>query len=567
MKIIKPNAVLLLLLAWLSALPTALFAQKKDSLAVFAFTGGAASDGESIANSLTRQVVLRNCFSNTRLITRAIIATMNFEQRFQRNSGLTDADTIFELGKELKASHVIAGYITKFGDRNLVIVSIMDVESLQQIAGDYRSYGTIEEINALIPDMAAQLAKAVTRDTNGLLGLSVPPFVISPEVNQNDAMTLAQILSCDLANSGNYAVLPRTDGLEIVMEEHKRQRDGATDQDRIKRLGVGRNAKYVLAGSVEKLGTLNKFAADILDIEDGGYIDGHEEKYIDFAQGFELVPMLAAKLSGKILTSSISVIKIAGGTFKMGSHKKEPLRGANEVQHKVKLRTFNIGKFEVTQAEYESVMGTNPSIFKGANLPVENVSWYDAVEFCNKLSLRERLTPAYTIDKSRSDPNNKSDIDTVRWLVTWNQKANGYRLPTEAEWEYACRAGTTTPFYFGNNITTGNANYNGTIPYNKNAQGKFFEKTTIVGSFAPNPWGLYDMHGNVYEWCWDWFGNYLNKTQKNPKGPLTGSSRVYRGGAWDSEGQYLRSAFRNSAVPLYRSKNIGIRLVRPYSPK
>ena len=145
------------LLTALLLVAVTLFAQKKESLAVFAFTGGSASDGEAIASSLTRQAALRNAFNKTTLITRNTIATMNFEQRFQRNSGLTDADTIFELGKQLNASHVIAGYITRFGDRNLVLVSIMDVESLQQIAGDYRTFQTIEEVDRLIPAIAQKL--------------------------------------------------------------------------------------------------------------------------------------------------------------------------------------------------------------------------------------------------------------------------------------------------------------------------------------------------------------------------------------------------------------------------
>jgi len=281
----------------------ALFAQKKEYLAVFTFTGGEVSDGEYIASNLVRQAALRNGFNKTILITRATIAAMNFEQRFQRNSGLTDADTIFELGKALNASHVIAGFITKLGNQKLVLVSIMDVESLQQIAGYYKQYGSIEEIDKQIPEMATRLAGAVTRNTKELPGLSVPPFVVSKEVDQNNAMVLAQILSCDLANAGKYAVLPRTDNIEKVMEEQRRQRNGTTDQERIKRLGIGRNAEFVLSGSVEKLGTLNKFAADILDIEDGSYIDGYAEQYKDLTDGFTLIPKLAAQLSGQVSES------------------------------------------------------------------------------------------------------------------------------------------------------------------------------------------------------------------------------------------------------------------------
>jgi formylglycine-generating enzyme required for sulfatase activity len=196
-----------------------------------------------------------------------------------------------------------------------------------------------------------------------------------------------------------------------------------------------------------------------------------------------------------------------------------------------------MGKYEVTQAEYQSVMGTNPSYFKWSNLPVEQVSWYDAAEFCNRLSQSEGLTPAYTINGTN---------------VTCNWNANGYRLPTEAEWEYACRAGTTTPYSTGNNITTSQANFNS-------------GSTKSVGSFAPNPWGLYDMHGNVWEWCWDWYGNYSSGAQNNPRGPVSGDNRVIRGGGWGIYGQYLRSAIRLdlSLSPSDGADSVGFRLVRP----
>jgi formylglycine-generating enzyme required for sulfatase activity len=315
---------------------------------------------------------------------------------------------------------------------------------------------------------------------------------------------------------------------------------------------------------VEKLGTLNKFVADILDIVDGSYIDGHEEMYTNFAQGFELMPKIAAQLSGQAAgpgSTSANFVRIEGGTFTMGSPSNEPGRRGSEAQRRVTVSAFYMGKYEVTQAEYEAVMGTNPSYFKGANLPVERVSWYDAAEYCNRLSQKEGLTPAYTIDKGRSDPNNTNSDDTVRWLVTWNANANGYRLPTEAEWEYACRAGTTTPFNTGNNITTGNANYDGNNPYDNNAKGTYRERTTPAGSFAPNPWGLYDMHGNVWEWCWDWY-EYTSGMQTNPRGAVSGANRVQRGGGWGSSAALVRSAYRGHYTPSNRIYNLGFRLVR-----
>ena len=244
-----------------------------------------------------------------------------------------------------------------------------------------------------------------------------------------------------------------------------------------------------------------------------------------------------------------NMVRIEGGTFLMGSPSDEPGRNGDREgpQHEVTVSSFYIGKYPVTQKEYREVMGMNPSHFRGDNLPVERVGWYAALEYCNALSEREGLTPVYTVRGIRA---------------AWNRNADGYRLPTEAEWEYACRAGTATPFNTGANITTDQANYDGNYSYNNNRRGEHRQVTTPVGSFAPNQWGLFDMHGNVNEWCWDWFGKYTSESQTNPAGAATGSYRVGRGGSWNSFGQYLRSAYRYYYEPSQGDSLIGFRLVR-----
>jgi formylglycine-generating enzyme required for sulfatase activity len=362
---------------------------------------------------------------------------------------------------------------------------------------------------------------------------------------------------------------------------------------------------------------------------------------------------------------SNNMVRINGGTFQMGSND-----GGNDEKpaHTVTITGFYMGKYEVTQKDYHEVMGTNPSTFKGDNLPVEQVSWFDAVEYCNARSRKEGLTPAYTTSDSGGNR-----------TVTWNRNANGYRLPTEAEWEYACRARTTTPFSMGSNITTNQANYNGgnnqfnnpsdttnqnqfknsiplgerynegfnnqfknsiplgeerynegfnnllnsqfSNPFNTTNQNQFknsiplgerynerfdnqfknsiplgerynegfnniFDnilnnlegfnnpsnttnqanynrnKTTPVGSFQANPWGLYDMHGNVGEWCWDWYGSYSSSTQTDPIGASSGSGRVRRGGSWFDAAQDARSACRGYSYPYDRASGLGFRLAR-----
>jgi len=231
------------------------------------------------------------------------------------------------------------------------------------------------------------------------------------------------------------------------------------------------------------------------------------------------------------------MVRITGGTFIMGSPATESGRSPNEgPQREVTVRSFYIGRFPVTQALFEEVMGTNPSGFRGPNLPVERVSWFDAIEFSNRLSIREGLEPAYTISGH---------------TVTWNREANGYRLPTEAEWEFACRAGTQTPFHSGNTI--------GTAGWHSGNSGG---RTHPVGQRQPNAWGLYDMHGNVLEWCWDWLGNYPATAQTDPLGPATGTHRVYRGGSWRFAAHQARSAFRFGNHPHLRLDFIGFRLAR-----
>nr|AGS53350.1 serine/threonine kinase [uncultured bacterium contig00014] len=228
-------------------------------------------------------------------------------------------------------------------------------------------------------------------------------------------------------------------------------------------------------------------------------------------------------------------VRINGGTFTMGSPSYEANRSNDEFQHQVTVSAFYMGRYEVTQREYETVMGTNPSSNRGPNLPVVNVTWFDAVNYCNRRSQREGLISAYTISGTN---------------VTWNRSANGYRLPTEAEWEYACRAGTTSAYNTGSSITKSQANIDS-------------RSTTEVGRFSPNSWGLYDMHGNVWEWCWDWYGEYSFVDQTDPRGASSGSRRVLRGGSWDYGAQDLRSAARSRRAQSGWVTNVGFRVVLP----
>lgn len=211
-----------------------------------------------------------------------------------------------------------------------------------------------------------------------------------------------------------------------------------------------------------------------------------------------------AQVSSTAINVPEDFVLITGGTFKMGSPDSEAWRGEDETTHSVTVSDFYMSRYEVTQEEYQEMMGTNSGTFSGEKLPVENITWFDALAYCNARSVKEGLTPVYTIDGQN---------------VSWNRGANGFRLPTEAEWEYAGRAGTTTPFNTQTSISAEEANYFGHYPYEieenyfsqgnlETKPGQYRQTTIAVGSFSPNAWGLYDMHGNVGEWCWDYYGPY-----------------------------------------------------------
>ena len=265
------------------------------------------------------------------------------------------------------------------------------------------------------------------------------------------------------------------------------------------------------------------------------------------------------------VTASDEFVLITGGTFEMGSPETENWRSADETQHTVTVSDFYMSTYELTQEQYEAVMGNNPSSFLGDSLPVENISWLDAITYCNTRSEQEGLTPVYLISNNQDSENSIS--------VSWNRGADGYRLPTEAEWEYACRAGTDTPFNTETSISAEESNYYGHYPYDieenyfeqsnlTTRPGEYRQTTVEVDSFSPNAWGLYNMHGNVSEWVWDYYGAYGTESATDPTGPISGNLKVYRGGGWNDFAKNMRSAYRATLEEDMGSFNIGIRLVR-----
>jgi formylglycine-generating enzyme required for sulfatase activity len=233
----------------------------------------------------------------------------------------------------------------------------------------------------------------------------------------------------------------------------------------------------------------------------------------------------------------MTLLEMPAGTFVMGSADNEIGRSADESAHEVVItRPFLLGQHEVTQEEWHALAGTNPSHFSdcGPRCPVENVSYAEIETFLNRLNEGDR--------------------------------AFRYRLPTEAEWEYTCRAGTTTPFSTGANLTTDQANYNGTFAYATFGRGVNRERPTAAGTFPPNPWGLADMHGNVWEWTSDWYGPYAAGSAIDPHGPPSGEKKVIRGGSWYFDANSARCALRYTHAPQDRGFSLGFRVAADRLP-
>ena len=251
----------------------------------------------------------------------------------------------------------------------------------------------------------------------------------------------------------------------------------------------------------------------------------------------------------------MKLVRIPAGTFNMGTGIDEKEHWLKEDRHQVAIsKPFYMGVFAVTQKQYEAIMGNNPSAFTaenenhpgGPDHPVEQVSWDDAVEFCKKLSAKDEEKKAGRV----------------------------YRLPTEAEREYACRAGTQTATHYGNDLSSNEANFNGNKPVGKAPAGPYVDMTTKVGSYKPNAFGLYDMHGNVFEWCSDWYDEnyYKNSPKTDPQGPDQPTNedeqhRVVRGGSWYNPGPVARSAYRHHVSPGSKYYDIGFRVVMTVSGK
>jgi len=368
------------------------------------------------------------------------------------------------------------------------------------------------------------------------------------------AATVSTGSGVDLAAAAAEAERLRSEREVLEEREREIQRQLAEDRERRREeaesdlLGSARSEWLALAPLME---SPSPESADVLELYVQKYgdasvtVDGEttpvEVAYVDDARDWlrrHAGRLVGGGVGGAVIDRhGYEMVRIEPGEFRMGSPSGEKDRDDDETRHQVSItQGFAIGSTEVTQALYKAVMGENPSRFKGNNNPVEQVSWHDVVELCNRLSEMEGLESAYRISGE---------------TVTWDRSANGYRLPTEAEWEYAARGGEEQVYSGSDDI--------GDVAWYSSNSGK---RTHEVGGKQANGWGLYDMTGNVWEWVWDWYGEYPSGTVTDPVGPSTGSNRVHRGGSWYDTPRGARVANRIRYVPGYRFNDLGFRLAR-----
>jgi TolB-like protein len=295
---VKKDFCTLLLFAITLTVTVNVFGQNKPLLGVLPFAGGMDGDGETIVTLLSLQRDIQESFIIVPR-TNAVNAILD-EQSFQL-SGYTDSDTIARLGRMLNADFVVSGHIRRLGDRNLIITTIINVETFEMLAGDYREYRNIEEIIDLLPIISNKMIVATQRDTSRLPKLAVSPFQVNNrEVNEQDAEVLAQILSVELTNTGRFAVLPRTATMQAALRELEYQRSGYTADEGAKAMGRAANAEYVLSADVRSLGSVNLFIAQILHAEDGRQIEGGHKNYRTVTDGIRLMPELAQFLTDRV---------------------------------------------------------------------------------------------------------------------------------------------------------------------------------------------------------------------------------------------------------------------------
>lgn len=386
--------------------------------------------------------------------------------------------------------------------------------------------------------------------------ISVLDFHTDEGISVNEMKVYISLLTSALFKTGVYTVIDVSER-ERLLSELEFSVSDCSDESCQLEIGKLLAAEAIVIGRIGRLGSRYILTVKMLETDTGRAINTADGVYENLDDMVDNVKNIAGEIASVHIKEEIPVVKdteekivqpeepgpvpedmvyVGGGTFLMG---KSSGPDDEKPAHEVKLGSFYMMKYEVTQKQWREVMGSNPSHFKGDNLPVENVSFNDVIIFCNRLSEKEGLTPCY----SGSGENIACDFS-----------ANGYRLPTEAEWEFAARGGNKSKGYkYAGSDTIGSVAW---------FLGNSGDKTHPVGTKAANELGLYDMSGNVWEWCWDYYGKYDASAVTDPTGPLKGFARIKRGGSWVllEEGCYITN--RHNGGANGRSSSVGFRVVR-----
>ena len=470
--------------------------------------GQTKDDAEGITELFIAELVANG---NVRVVDRTSFDKIMAEMKFQ-DTDWADSNRVAQLGKALNANSIIRGKLMSLAGQTVISASILDINTAQILSSSTIQMANIDEVftkmNGLVKTMANNLPRSSQPVSSQTLTMAVSQFDIRSGLSADQLEVVMELFIAQFV-SGGAKVVDRNSFDKIRAEMNFQDSDWA-DSNKVAQLGRALNANSIIRGTVTSLGGQISVTSTILDINTAQILSSATMRMGGVAEIFVKLPDFVKDL--ELNMPGVKLVRIEGGTFQMGSNNG---RDTEKPVHTVTVSAFYLGKYEVTQKEWEAVMRINPSSFKGDILPVENVTWFDVVEYCNRLSQKEGLTPAYTI----SGRTPASGYPITAATVTWNRNANGYRLPTEAEWEYAARGGNGSP----NNYTYAGSNTVDEVAWYSGNSGS---RTHDVGTKKPNGLGLYDMSGNVYEWCWDRYGNYSSGAQNNPIGASSGSNRV-----------------------------------------
>jgi formylglycine-generating enzyme required for sulfatase activity len=365
-------------------------------------------------------------------------------------------------------------------------------------------------------------------------------------VSEREMRAVISLISNTLFKTGKFTVIDVAQR-ESLLKEIEFSMSGCVEETCQLEIGKQLSAEMIVVGSIDKVGNNLILTSKVLETQSARTVSVADGVYRDLDELVKNIGRLGSELAGTAAAPAAVIgegpralpvlVLVAARTFRMGSTSAE-----NDEQpvHPVTIgHSFYISKYEVTQRQWREVMGSNPSSFKGDDLPVDSVSWYDAVEYCNRLSQREGLAPCYS-----------GSGDSI----TCDFSAIGYRLPTEAEWMYAARGGNRSK-----GTTYAGSDSPGEVGWYGENSG---DVTHPVGQKVPNELGLYDISGNVWEWCWDWYGDYNAAPATDPRGAGAGSNRVLRGGGWRQHAGTLKTTSRGRGAPTYGSYYLGFRPVR-----